>query len=70
VNFREDEYTGKIMPGKVASLMVPLDDFPTGGGIYVEFSFSWEPGPGDNNGDETVHRAYFRSRRLPSAKLK
>ena len=57
----------KLMPGKTLSFFVPRGDFPNGGKIYVEFVFSWEFVPPEENvGDQTVHRAYFRASDLPA----
>lgn len=57
----------KVMPGATLTFLVPRGDFPKGGKIYVEFFFSWEfVPPQDNIGDQTVHRAYFRASDLPA----
>jgi hypothetical protein len=58
--------TGKLMPGKTLSFVVPRRDFPRGSEIYVEFNFSWELDQGERVRREAVHRAYFLSSDLPS----
>jgi hypothetical protein len=57
--------TGKLMPGRTLSLVVPRGDFPKGSKIYIEFYFSWETKNGERISDEAVHRAYFLSSELP-----
>ena len=64
------ENTGKLLPGKVTTLMVPRKDFQKGSEIYVEFNYSWEMGQVGSIRNETVHRAYFRSSELPIVSLK
>jgi hypothetical protein len=57
--------TGKLLPGKVTSLMVPREDFQRKSRIYVSFSYSWEVGQYGTLRGEPVHRVYFRANELP-----
>ena len=58
--------SGTLLPGKTVSFVVPKEDLPEASKVYVEFEFSWELDEGKTVTDEVVHRAYFRSRDLPT----
>lgn len=58
--------SGKLLPGKTTSFLVPREDMPSKSEVYVEFYFVWELNHGQRVPREVVHRAYFGSRSLPA----
>lgn len=57
--------TGKLLPGRSISFLVPFEDFPKGSAIFLEFDYSWELIKGNRDRNEAVHRAYFLASDLP-----
>ena len=65
-SYVDDVSSGKLMPGRTLSLIVPRENFPEHSQINVEFNFLWEFSNDDRVRDEAVHRAYFLSSNLPT----